>query len=229
MTGSCEVWPDRRERPVRLADRSCLEQRLIGATPAALGGEHQQSGRDPVEPVQGRQLGQAQLVAQPHHDALAGRADHAGWTTGRPACRRPQPLVAVDDVDLPGNLDLVGQVAVEPHEGVRRVGLVLADRRCRRRGRIAASASIAATSTRSGRRCRSQAPIVGHGFGRGSVAIRRAQPGRTQPVPIGKRGTRRHPVRLCAPPGNARVLPGFGRPGRVRITGFSGTMGRCLV
>ena len=80
-----------------------------------------------AQTVHRRQLRQVELLAQPHHDALA----HVAATRDRGQERRlvddDQALVPVHDVDLPGHLRLVAQVAVEPHPSQRRVGVRVAD------------------------------------------------------------------------------------------------------
>ena len=160
VTGSSRSVAPRGECPVGLAHRPVLEHHLVGTAPLPLGREQEQARRHPVQPVQCRELRQVELVAQPDHDAL----EHVLAARDRREERRlvddDDAVVAMDDVERTGHLDLVAQVAVEPHERVREVGVV-----ARATGRPSSytnrpAARKPATSTRSGSLWRSQSAIV---------------------------------------------------------------------
>ncbi|UUZ44934.1 hypothetical protein LP422_00600 [Janibacter limosus] len=78
--------------------------------------------------MQRRELWQTQLVAQPDHHALAYVSTSRDRREEGRLVHDDEPLVAVQDGHLAGHLGLVAQVAVEPHEGVRSVGVVGRDR-----------------------------------------------------------------------------------------------------
>nr|ADT63776.1 UP1 [Mycobacterium avium subsp. paratuberculosis] len=114
---------------IGLVHQPAGEQRLIGAAHLAPRGEQQHPGGQPVQPVRGAQLGQAELPAQPHQRGLGDvpSARHGGQKVR--LVDDDDVVVAVQHREVEGHHHLVGQLAIEVHTGPGRQHGGLVDHR----------------------------------------------------------------------------------------------------
>ena len=110
---------------VGLGHGTPFEEQVVGAAGGRVRGEHHDAGRRPVEPVQGHEVIEAELVAQPHQRGLLDEAAARGGGQEVRLVDDHEVLVAVQERVRHGQRGLVGDVPVVPE--------VLVDAQRRRR------------------------------------------------------------------------------------------------